>query len=254
MSAFWRLAPKECFLSAFWRLFWALRASCQKALKKPSVGHFRARAPGHSCKWRPGSQPKTSGKKKAHKLLTHKLFEKAVNPGTTSRLTRRERLFSGFGGEHIAFFCPVLSSPNRAIQVCDGMYFCSSGCESRDAKVATPPTCYRSLSGPSGPNRGSVRRGVPGALWAPGSGVSKKRPESVPGVSKRCLDTPGTLSGHFLDTPEPSAQSTAGTPRRTLPRTPPIFGDTLGDTPDRETPVAGRRYHLSLLAFFPPVL
>ena len=39
-----------------------------------------------------------------------------------------------------------------------------------------------------------------------------------------------------------------GTPRRTLPRTPPIFGDTLGDTPGtlrarraRETPVAGRR-------------
>ena len=37
-------------------------------------------------------------------------------------------------------------------------------------------------------------------------------------------------------------------PRRTLPRTPPIFGDTLGDTPGtlrarraRETPVAGRR-------------
>ena len=29
------------------------------------------------------------GKKKAHKLLTHKLFERAVSPWTTSRLTRR---------------------------------------------------------------------------------------------------------------------------------------------------------------------
>ena len=44
-----------------------------------------------------------SGKKKAHKLLTHKLFEKAVNPGTTSRLTRnKENAYCpGFGGEHI---------------------------------------------------------------------------------------------------------------------------------------------------------
>ena len=44
-----------------------------------------------------------SGKEKAHKLLTHKLFETAVNPGTTSRLTRRNAYLSGFGGEHITF-------------------------------------------------------------------------------------------------------------------------------------------------------
>ena len=68
-----------------------------------------------------------------------------------------------------------------------------------------PPGCYRSLSGPSRPKcpwsvpesvpgvRGSVQRGVSGALWAPGSGVFKKCPESVPGVFKKCRDTFWTL-------------------------------------------------------------
>ena len=72
--------------------------------------------------------------------------------------------------------------------------------------------------------------------------------ESVPGGSGHLFDTPGTLSGHFLGTPEPGARRAPGTPCRTLPRTPPIFRDTLGDTPGtlrarraRETPVAGRR-------------
>ena len=48
-----------------------------------------------------------SGKKKAHKLLTHKLFVKAVAPGTTSRLTRRKRLFSWFRRRTHKLFCPV---------------------------------------------------------------------------------------------------------------------------------------------------
>ena len=38
----------------------ALRGKCPKALEKHSVGHFPARAPQHSCKWRPGSQPNAS--------------------------------------------------------------------------------------------------------------------------------------------------------------------------------------------------
>ena len=71
--------------------------------------------------------------------------------------------------------------------------------------VATPPTCYRSLSGFSGPKcPGSVPRGVSGVLRAPGSRVSQKCPESVPGASKRCPehsgDTLRTLSGHFRGT------------------------------------------------------
>ena len=37
-------------------LFGAIGARRPKALKKHSVGHFPARAPGHSRKWRPGSQ------------------------------------------------------------------------------------------------------------------------------------------------------------------------------------------------------
>ena len=66
-------------------------------------------------------------------------------------------------------------------------------------RVATPPACYRSLSGPSGP----------------------KCPRSVPRrVSRECpghlFDTPGTLSGHFLDTPEAGARRAPETPRGTL--------------------------------------
>ena len=53
---------------------------------------------------------------------------------------------------------------------------------------ATPPTCYRSLSGPSGPK-------CPGSVF----GVSLE--PLGPG-----LDTPGTLSGHFSDTPEHGAR------------------------------------------------
>ena len=64
---FWAPAsecPKECSC-AFWgfwgpkstrkALFGALRGRCPKLLKRHSMGHFQARAPQHSCKWRPGS-------------------------------------------------------------------------------------------------------------------------------------------------------------------------------------------------------
>ena len=94
-----------------------------------------------------------------------------------------------------------------------------------------PLACYRSLSGPKCP--GSVPRGVSGALRAPGSGVSKKCPESVPGVSgtpfRHSGDTLGTLSGHS------GARGPKGprdTPRDTL--------GTLRARRARETPVAGR--------------
>ena len=87
------------------------------------------------------------------------------------------------------------------------------------------------VSPKTGGVRGSVRRGVSGALRALGSGVFPRVSPECPG---HLFDTPGTLSGHFLDTPEPGARR-AGPgdtgPRRTLPRTPPVFGDTLGDTP-----------------------
>ena len=46
-------------------------------------------------------------------------------------------------------------------------------------------------------------------------------PKSVPRVSPECQkgvpDTPRTLSGHFLDTPEPGARRAPETPRGTLP-------------------------------------
>ena len=107
--------------------------------------------------------------------------------------------------------------------------------------IAAPPACYKGLSGPSGPkclrecpeNRGvseSVPWSVSEALRAPGpgSGVSKKCPESV-------WETFSTLRGHFWDafwtlrSPRPEG------PRRHTPwDTPgdtPVLGDTLGDTP-----------------------
>ena len=110
-------------------------------------------------------------------------------------------------------------------------------------------------------NGGCLRECPTGCLRAPGSGVSKKCPESVPGVSKRC---PGH-SGNTLGTPfgHSGARTPKGPGRRTLPRTPPVFGDTLGDTPGtlrarraRETPVAGRRDRNTNLQFnlgLPPI-
>ena len=68
-----------------------------------------------------------SGKKKAHKLLTHKLSEKAVNPGTTSRLTRRKRWFFWVRRRAHRLFCPVNRpvvpgstgpSPEQKVYVC----------------------------------------------------------------------------------------------------------------------------------------
>ena len=93
----------------------------------------------------------------------------------------------------------------------------------------------------------SVRRGVSGTLWAPGSGVSRKCPESVPGVSKRCPehsgDTLGTPFGHSGargrkgpgDTPSDTLSDTpvSGTPSGTL-------SGHFGPEGPGETPVAGR--------------
>ena len=101
-----------------------------------------------------------------------------------------------------------------------------------------PPSCYRSLSGPSGPKCagsvpenggvwGSFRRGGPTALWAPGlPGLSKKCPKSVPRVSKRCPghsgDTLGTLCGH---SGARGPKNNGDTPSNT-----PVFRDNVGDT------------------------
>ena len=48
-----------------------------------------------------------SGKKKAHKLLTYKLFQKRFNPRTTSRLTRRNCFFSWVRRRTHKLSCPV---------------------------------------------------------------------------------------------------------------------------------------------------
>ena len=109
---------------------------------------------------------------------------------------------------------------------------------SRVLRARSVPGVSPRVSPKMGGVRGSVRRGVPGGLRA----RAPECPKSVLRVSPECPG-PGTLSGHFWTLWSPLRAP--GTPRRTLPRTPPIFGDTLGDTPGvlraRETPVAGRR-------------
>ena len=101
-------------------------------------------------------------------------------------------------------------------------------------KLQPPPTCYRSLSGPSGPKYpGSVPRVSPG----PFGPRAPECPESVPRVSPECpghlFDTPGTLSGHFFGhSGGRGPKAPRDTPRDT-PR-------TLRARRARETPVAGR--------------
>ena len=131
--------------------------------------------------------------------------------------------------------------------------------------IAIPPACYRSLSGPSGPkcprtvpenvpeNAGCSRECPTGCPQGPSGPGLWECPESVPRVSPECQK--GVPD--FLDTPEPGVRRAPETTRRTLPRTPPIFGDTLGDTPGtlrarraRETPVAGRRDRNTSTTFF----
>ena len=60
-----------------------------------------------NVRFRPVQARVLSGKNKAHKLLTHKLFEKAVNPGTTSRLTRENACFSWARRRKPKIFRPV---------------------------------------------------------------------------------------------------------------------------------------------------
>ena len=73
------------------------------------------------------------------------------------------------------------------------------------------------------PKMGSVPRGVSGALRAPGSGVSKRCPESVPGVS-----------GHFRHSWDAFLTLRSLGPEETrcgtLPWTPLLSGDTLSVT------------------------
>ena len=115
----------------------------------------------------------------------------------------------------------------------------------RALRARSVPGVSPRVSPKMGGVRGSVRRGVPGALRAPGSGVSKKCPKSVPGVSKRCPGHSGhTLFGHS------GARGPKGpgdTPSDTPPDTPHFRGHsqahsgTLRTRRARETPVAGRR-------------
>ena len=95
------------------------------------------------------------------------------------------------------------------------------------------PECPREYPRECPQKRGCPRECPTGCLQGP----SGPGPQSVQKVSRECPrvskkgvpDTWGTLSGHFLDTLGPGAQRALETPRRTLPRTPPVFGDTLGE-------------------------
>ena len=74
----------------------------------------------------------------------------------------------------------------------------------RFSVVLRTPWLATGVSATSGPKRpGSVPRRVSGALRAPRSGGSKKCPESVPEVSRRCPGHSKDTLGTFWDTPEP---------------------------------------------------
>ena len=90
--------------------------------------------------------------------------------------------------------------------------------------------------------RGGVRRGAPGALRGPGSGVSKKCPESVPGVS----GTPFlTLRGHSRDTfwtLRSPAEGPRGHPVGHSLDTPHFRGHSWGHSGDTSGPKRPRDY------------
>ena len=77
----------------------------------------------------------------------------------------------------------------------------------------------------TGVSRALRPRGVPGVSFGvslgPFAPLALECPKTVPRVSPECQkgvpDTPGTLSGHFLDSPEPGARRAPETPRKTLP-------------------------------------
>ena len=80
------------------------------------------------------------------------------------------------------------------------------------AFVLQPPRPATGVSRPSGPE---VFRECPSGCSS-GCLPGPECPKSVPGVSGHLSDAPGTLSGHFLDIPEPGARRAPETPRGTL--------------------------------------
>ena len=81
--------------------------------------------------------------------------------------------------------------------------------------------------------RVSCPKGCPSGPLGPGSGVSKKCPQSVPDTF---LTLRGTLSGHFLDTPEPGAKGLRGHPFTHSLRHPPFSGHPRGHSQDTSGP------------------
>ena len=109
------------------------------------------------------------------------------------------------------------------------------------------PEVSRRVSDRVSPKTG-VSEGVShGASPGPFGPRAPECQKGVPRVSKRCPDTPGTVSGHLFDTPAPGARRALETPRGTLPRTPPFSGTpcrtlsrTLRARRARKTLLAGR--------------
>ena len=66
-----------------------------------------------------------SGQKKAHKLLTHKLFERQLTPGQPAGSQGTKLIFSVFRREHINFFVRLtgrLSGVNRTPSKAENVY------------------------------------------------------------------------------------------------------------------------------------
>ena len=139
----------ECFLALLGlktpentqkTLFGALRARLPKALGKHSLGHFPARAPEHSCKWRPGSQCKMF-EQVLDSLKTLTSLDKEVRPFLLSDNSIWTIPFVSSRGDYsiwrswsysslaiIAFGAFAFIVPKYyLVDVLDIFYFCCSG-------------------------------------------------------------------------------------------------------------------------------
>ena len=134
------------------------------------------------------------------------------------------------------------------------VYICDPADQLQGSLGPFGPEWFRRVSPRVSPKTGVSDRVSHGVSPGPKGPRAPECPKSVPRVFPECLgylfDTPGTLSGHSFDTPEPpgAAKGPGDTPWDTLSDTPPFSGtlsETLPGTTRarraRETPVAGRR-------------
>ena len=133
------------------------------------------------------------------------------------RFGGQNSLANSWGASEFAFAFAAVSLRPRCTQLRNRPWPISADDFKRDC-FANSPASYRSFSDPPGPKcpgsvpeNGGVRRSVPRVFPEPFGPRAPECPTSVPRVSPECsghfFDTLGTLSGHFLDTPDPTGRA-----------------------------------------------